>query len=209
MQDRKLYLKIEQNVEVLNTRVYLRDIAKMYSSDSKMVHELNKTEFMVIKEKESTKYMISILKVVELIGKKYPDAEVINMGENDFILSYLLPQKKGKKGEYIKAAIVCLIIAIGSAFSIMTFNTDVSVSDVFDKTYELVIGKGAQSNGVLELSYSIGLPIGICVFFNHFSRKATHNDPTPLQVEMRIYEEEANRAMIKNAAREGKTIDAN
>lgn len=209
MQDRKLYIKVEQNVEVLNKRVYLRDIAKMYSSDSKMIHELNKTEFMLIKEKESTKYMISILKVVELIGKKYPDAEVINMGENDFILSYLLPQKKGRKFEYIKAAIVCMIIAVGSAFSIMTFNTDVSVSDVFDKTYELVMGKGTQSNGIVELSYSIGLPIGICVFFNHFSRKATHNDPTPLQVEMRIYEEEANRAMIKNAAREGKTIDAN
>lgn len=209
MQEKKLYLKVEQNIEVLNTRVYLQDIAKMYSSDAKMVKDLNKTELMVIKAKENTKYMVSVLKIVEIIGKKYPDVEVINLGETDFIVSYIVPNQKGKKAEYIKAAFVCLIIAIGSAFSIMTFNTDVSVSDVFQKSYELVLGKGAKGNGLVELAYSLGLAIGIGVFFNHFSRKATHNDPTPLQVEMRIYEEETNKALIKNASREGKTIDAN
>ena len=91
----------------------------------------------------------------------------------------------------------------------MTFNTDVSVSDVFTEIYEVVLGQGMESNGIVELSYSIGLPLGILIFFNHFSRKATRNDPTPLQVEMRTYEEDANKAMIKNASREGKTIDAN
>jgi len=33
------------------------------------------------------------------------------------------------------------------------------------------------------------------------------SDPTPLQVEMRIYEEEVNKALIKEASREGNTID--
>ena len=208
MQDRKLYLKIEQNVEVCNSRVFLQDVGKLYSTDKKMVHELNKTEVLVIKSKENEKYMFSILKIIEIIHKKYPDAEVINLGEKDFVLSYVIPGKKRAGWEYCKAALVCLIIGIGAAFSIMTFNTDVSVSDVFDKSYQLFLGDGATSNGIVELFYSIGLPIGICVFFNHFSRKASKNDPTPLQVEMRVYEEEVNKAMIKNSAREGKTIDA-
>lgn len=208
MQDRKIYLKVEQNVEICNTKVFLQDIGKIYSTDKKMMHELNKTEVMVIKSKENAKYMISILKIIETIHKKYPDAEVVNLGEKDFVLSYVIPGKKRAWWEYAKATLVCFIIGIGSAFSIMTFNTDVSVSDVFDISYQLFLGDGATSNGITELCYSIGLPIGICVFFNHFSRKATKNDPTPLQVEMRIYEEEVNKAMIKNSAREGKTIDA-
>lgn len=208
MQEKELYLKIEQNIEVLNKKVYLSDIAKMYSSDSKMVHDLNKTEFMTIQAKESTKYTVSIMKVVEVIEKKYPGCKINNLGELDFIISYVVPDKKGKKWEYAKAIFVAAIIMIGSAFSIMTFNADVSVADIFEKTYKLVLGQEATSNGIVEIAYCIGLPIGIAVFFNHFSKKATRDDPTPLQVEMRIYEEEANKAMIKNASREGKTIDA-
>lgn len=210
MQEKELYIKIEQNIEILNKKVYLSDVAKLYSTDSRMVHDLNKTEFMVIPAKESTKYMVSIMKVIEIIEKKYPGCVVHNLGEQDFIVSYIDPSdKKGKKWEYVKAVFVGGIILVGSAFSIMTFNADVSVADIFDKTYKLVLGKQATSNGIVEIAYSIGLPVGIAVFFNHFSRKATHNDPTPLQVEMRLYEEEANKAMIKNASREGKTIDAN
>lgn len=209
MQDRKLYLKIEQNIEICNKKVFFSDLGTFYSPDAKMVHDIMKTEFLKITAKESTKYCISIMKVVEAIVKKYPDVEVINMGENDFVLSYVIPGKKSQSWEYIKASFVCLIVGIGSAFSIMTFNTDVSVSDVFQKSYELVLGQGAKSNGVVELAYSAGITVGICIFFNHFTRKATHNDPTPLQVEMRIYEQEVNTAMIKNSAREGKTIDAN
>lgn len=209
MQDKKLFIKIEQNIEVCNSKVYLHDVAKMYSADCKMVHELNKTELLQIKAREDMKYTVSIMKVIELIQKKYPNVDIENMGETDFVLSYVHPKKKSQAWQYVKAGFVAAIIGIGSAFSIMTFNTDVSVSDVFTSVYEVVLGEGSKSNGIVELSYSIGLPIGILVFFNHFSRKATRNDPTPLQVEMRTYEEEVNKAMIKNASREGKTIDAN
>lgn len=208
MQEKELYIKVEQNIEILNKKIYLSDIAKLYSTDSKMVHDLNKTEFMTIQAKESTKYMVSIMKVIELISKKYPGCTIHNLGEQDFIISYLTPDKKGKKWEYIKAIFIAMIIMLGSAFSIMTFNADVSVADIFEKTYKLVLGKEASSNGIVEISYCIGLPVGIAVFFNHFSKKATRDDPTPLQVEMRTYEEDVNKSMILNASREGKTIDA-
>ena len=208
MQGQELYIKIEQNTEIRNKKVYLSDVAKLYSTDSKMVHDLNKTELMTIQAKESKKYMVSIMKVIEIIAKKYPNCKVNTLGEQDFIISYEPPGKKGKKWEYCKAVFVALIILIGSAFSIMTFNADVSVADIFDKTYRLVLGKNVTSNGIVEVAYCIGLPVGIAVFFNHFNRKNIENDPTPIQVEMRIYEEETNKALIKNASREGKTIDA-
>ena len=60
---------------------------------------------------------------------------------------------------------------------------------------------------ILELSYCIGLPIGIMVFFNHFNRRKLIMDPTPIHVEMRSYEKQVNEAIIEDASREGKTID--
>jgi stage V sporulation protein AA len=71
----------------------------------------------------------------------------------------------------------------------------------------MVMGEAKQGGSVLEISYAIGLPVGILVFYNHFKRRDIKNDPTPIQVEMRTYEEQMNKAMIKTAAREGKTID--
>ena len=74
---------------------------------------------------------------------------------------------------------------------------------------ELVMGNPATGGSILEISYSIGIPIGIIVFFNHFSKIKINSDPTPLQVQLRLYEQDENTAIIKNASREKKTIDVN
>ena len=60
---------------------------------------------------------------------------------------------------------------------------------MFSEVYRLVMGYEAEGATVLEASYSIGLALGIVVFFNHISSKRLNTDPTPLEVEMRLYEE--------------------
>lgn len=57
------------------------------------------------------------------------------------------------------------------------------------------------------MAYSIGLAIGIIVFFNHIGGRRITKDPTPIEVEMRIYEDDVNNALVETADREGKTID--
>ena len=68
---------------------------------------------------------------------------------------------------------------------------------------------GKESDGVteLEIFYAIGMPIGIMVFYNHIGKKKVTHDPTPIQVEMRKYEQDVDTTFIKNASREGKSID--
>ena len=89
----------------------------------------------------------------------------------------------------------------------MTFNQDASVSDIFGRLQKIITGQEAAGPGLLELGYCIGLPAGIIIFFNHFSHLKMSSDPTPLQVQLRIYEKESNEAVLKAASREGKTID--
>lgn len=101
------------------------------------------------------------------------------------------------------------VVFFGAAFTIMTFNEDVNVSGVFEKIYQMVTGEIKSRGSILEISYAIGMPIGIIVFYNHFKRRDIKNDPTPIQIEMRTYEEQMNKAMLKSSAREGKTIDVN
>jgi stage V sporulation protein AA len=202
-----IYVKAGQNVMVYKKELVLKDVVKLYAADKKRVIKLENEPFYMISEMSQKKTMFSILKVYEAIHRVYPGAEIINIGESDFIVEYKNGPDVNKIKEYLKVAFVCLISFFGAAFTIMTFNEDVSVAAVFDKLYELVLGKTKEGGSILEFFYALGLPIGILAFYNHFRRKESQNDPTPIQVEMRSYEEEINSAMIKNASREGETVD--
>jgi stage V sporulation protein AA len=106
-----------------------------------------------------------------------------------------------------KTIVLCVLIFFGSAFTIMAFNNDISVSEMFAKLYEQIMGVPENGVSPLEICYSIGLAVGICVFFNHVGRKKITPDPTPIQVEMRKYEKDIDTAFIENAERKGHDID--
>lgn len=204
-----LYVKAEQNVAVKKKDLKIKDVATLYSSNTAMVQKLEKEPFYTLSGDCKTLTMFTVTKIYEAIHKVYPKIQIENLGETDFIVEYEPQQKERKWLEGLKTVLVAVIVLIGSAFTIMTFNEDVNVAGVFDRIYHMVTGEVKAGGTILEISYAIGLPIGILVFYNHFKKRDIKNDPTPIQVEMRTYEEQMNKAMIKTAAREGKTIDVN
>ena len=96
----------------------------------------------------------------------------------------------------------------GAAFAIMTINNDVDLTKVLGQIHYVVPGEASDGFTILELSYSLGLAAGIAIFFNHFSRWKLNTDPTPLEVEMRLYEDNINRTVISNHGREESGGDA-
>lgn len=210
MKEEIIYIKAEQCVTVSNKKVFVEDVAKLYGENKNLVKELSSLLFLTVKEKETDKDLcISVLKIMETIHSYAHGVEVVNIGETDFVLEYRVPRTKRKGLEYIKTGVVVLAAFFGAAFSIMTFNTDVSVEDLFSKIYQLVLGNTGEGRHIVEISYAIGLPVGILVFFDHFTKKHLRDDPTPLQVQMRTYEADKAKAKIKTASREGKAIDSN
>lgn len=206
-----LYVKIEQNIPVVKKTITFKDIATFYCTNKSLVQDLEKEIFYTLPNDAPQKNMFTITKVYEGIHKHYPNLKIENLGERDFVVDYEPPNKreKSKKFEYFKTIIVSVIIFFGAAFTIMTFNEDVSVGDVFDNVYELVMGTKKSGGSIIEIAYAIGLPVGIFVFYNHFRRRKIKDDPTPIQVEMHTYEEQVNKALIARASREGHTIDSN
>lgn len=206
-----LYIKIEQNIPVAKREITFRDLGTLYCTNKKVVQKLENTTFYTLPNDTPQKNMFTIAKVYEVIHQTYPNIQIENLGERDFIVDYEKPdsKEKGKTMEYVKTAFVSAIVFLGAAFTIMTFNEDVNVADVFDKVYMLVLGTSKEGGSIIEICYAIGLPIGILVFYNHFRRKKIKDDPTPIQVEMHTYEEQVNKALIAAASREGHTIDSN
>lgn len=205
-----IYINIDKNVLVHNRSVTLGDVASIECTDVGILRKLKQKKiytFPNMNKKKNQLQVFSILKIIQLIHEDYPGVEVQNMGEAAFIIEYV-PRLDPPMGlSYLKTMLLCIVIFFGSAFTIMAFNNDVGVSDVFAKFYQQVMGKESDGFTELEVFYCIGLAFGILVFFNHIGKKKITHDPTPLQVEMRKYEEDIDTTFIENSSRGGSSID--
>lgn len=203
------FLHFEQCRLVNNQRVCLRDVASVYVTNPNIKQKIEALELYVFNDNKKQKKAFSVMKVVRLIGAAYPEVDVTTLGEPDFIVEYK-PQKNKKYAKVFdwgKALFVCFAMFFGAAFTIVTFNKDASVEEVFAMIYRLTEGAERGAPGELEVAYSIGIPIGIILFFNHFLQNKIDSDPTPLQIQMRQYEKDVNSTIIENASREGKKED--
>lgn len=198
-----VYLKIDSNVLVHQKNLIIKDIAQISCSNTSLK---NKILVLKLKEFHLTKpgrYVKSILEVVDAIHTEFPETEIENLGEADFLITYEEKREKNKIVPYLKTAAVSILSFFGAAFSIMTFNNDVDIRGLFADIYQLFTGQTSDGFTVLELSYSFGLGIGIILFFNHFAGKRIETDPTPLDVQMHTYEQDVNQTILSAyAARE-------
>ncbi len=201
-----LYIKIEQANQVSESSVKLGDVVKMECSEQGIVHRLKDEKFLEISQNPGNKTVVSVLTVIQKIHEIYPELEIKNLGEPDFIVG-LKPKETAKPLEIIKVILVCLVIFFGAVFAMMTFNEDVSALDSFRKVYTWVMGTAPEGATILELSYSVGVGVGIVVFFNHFGKKRLTKEPSPVEVEMSGYDKQVYTTVIQHAGRKGQEKD--
>lgn len=200
-----IYLKAKQHNMVYDRKVTLADIGTMECADESVLRQVKQITLHNFPRKNQKSQMefFSVLKVIELIHEKYPNVQVESIGEQDFIVEYLSGLPSPKWIGYVKLAVLCVIIFFGSAFTIMAFNNDVSVTGVFERFYQQLVGAEKPMISQLEISYSVGIAIGILVFFNHVGKRKFSTDPTPIQVEVTKFKQDMDATLIENAERKG------
>lgn len=202
MKEIEVYVQPNLNNLLSSPKARIREVASVFCANAEQQKRIGELVFWRFEREE--KQCFSSLKLVERIAEAIPEAKVTVLGPAEFIVEYVKPAKQCLAWEWGKAFFVTLTVFFGSAFTIMTFNKDASVQEIFQLIYQLA---GKTQGRELEISYSIGLPIGILIFFNHFLKRKMDSDPTPLQIQMRQYEKDAALTILENAKREGKTED--
>ena len=202
-----LYVKADQNVEVRTLDVTLGDVVSVECTNGHVLSKLKTIRLLRVQHNGTHRYVVSVLKIIEKIHDSYPNLEIQHIGAPDVIITYEPMEKKKQVLYWLKTAIICLIAFIGAGFSIMAFNNDVNDPKLFSQVYEQIMGREKQGFTILEATYSVGVVIGILVFFNHFGKKRFSVDPTPIEVEMRLYENDIQTTIIQNYAREEKELD--
>ena len=196
-----LYIQTDMNILIKHPHVYLQDIARLSCSNSKVLNRHRVLPVANLNPDTPGRYTMSVMDLVDLIQKKEPDLDITPLGELSFILTYQPPGKPQMIFEILKVVFISLASFFGAAFSIMTFNTDADVGTLFKQIYQQVTGNVSNGFTILEISYSIGLAAGVLFFFNHFGRKKFSADPTPMQVQMRQYEDNINTTLLEESSR--------
>ncbi len=199
-----VYLKCERNVEVPSEDVHMTDLGSLRCADPVVSAKLKALKVHHFGKGSPGRCVISSLKLVELMEDACPGITVQVLGEPDVLVERV--DVDGKKGPalWLRTALVCLVSFFGTAFTIMAYHNDVGINNVFTEVYRLVMNREPGGLNVLEVSYSLGLALGIIVFFNHVGGRRLTKDPTPIEVAMRNYEEDVDKTLIATASREKK-----
>lgn len=200
-----LYIQTEKNVEVQSPEIYLQDVAKLTCSDSKVLNRNKVRKVFSIPNGAPGRYVISAVDLVHAVAKEEPNVDVTHIGEANLVVTYEKAKHQQKWYSWLKTLLVCMLTFFGGAFSIMTFNTDVDTANLFSKIYTQFTGEIAAGPTILEFTYSVGIGIGVIFFFNHFGKGKLTQDPTPVEVQMRLYEDDVNKTLIADKNRSKKT----
>ena len=202
-----VYIQGDRDVEVTHPDVTLGDILKMECADKSVLPKIKTIRILRFRGGGRKRCVLSVLRIVEAVHEQYPDIEIRNLGETDIIVTYEDQKTPALFWHILKTCFVAAVTFFGAAFSIMSFNNDVDVTKLFGQIYGLVTGQESSGFTVLEISYSVGLTGGILIFFNHFGKKRFTVDPTPMEVQMRLYENDIQTTLVENAERRGDEID--
>ena len=202
-----IYIKGDQNVEVDNPKVSLGELLEIECVNKQLLAKVKTLHIVHLAKQNGQRSVVSVLQIIEKIHEAFPNAEIVNLGAPDIIVTYEPVKQKNLFLYWAKVVVVIAITFFGAAFSIMAFNNDVDVAKLFEQIYKQVTGAPKTGFTVLELTYSLGVIIGILVFFNHFGKKRFSVDPTPMEVEMRLYENDIQTTIIENYSREGQELD--
>lgn len=201
-----IYIKPNEKITITARKiVYLKDVGEIWIPGQSTASLGNLVVYQVPEDTEKT-YLISVIDIIKAITLKFPDATVNNVGEMDILLTYQKQYKQQNKvWLYSKIVFISLILFTGASTSIMSFHSDAQIPKIFQNYYYMFFGEYNDMPLILAIPYTIGLAIGIILFFNHFSKIYVTKDPTPIEIEMTTYEKETNTSIIDALNRKQKS----
>ncbi len=200
-----VYIRMRHRVQMKsNQEIYVKDVAKVIGSDQ-IVGKIENMLLYKVTKKDQNIVIIDFVQLIERIVEELPEIELQAFGPTQTIVEIVHDQKSMNIAFFLA---VWLLLFVGAALAIMNFHEDVSMQIMHQKLYQMITGKMERKPLLLQIPYSIGLGLGMILFFNYFFRKRFNEEPSPLEIEMFNYQQDLDRYVIMNENKESmKRID--
>lgn len=167
--------------------VYLIDAIEILCSQH--VEEAIK-DIVILQAHHNRNHIITAIEVIRLISEKTGVSDIHVIGDGKALIEYKDQRPSNGLVDWLKLTAVALLLMIGSGLAIMYFHADVNMHQVHSNLHYIITGEKSSRPLLISIPYSIGVGIGIAVFFDVFSIGKKRGNPGPLELEIYTYEKE-------------------
>lgn len=189
-----VYVRLRSRIRIQRGRsVKLGDIAHLLASPEEHEARLLELELLRPGPADGNLILIDILQIIPEIRRALPEITVELIGSGHTLVEVVVGSGKPSKSLFI---LVWLLLFFGSALTIMNFHADVNMQEVQIRIVEMITGRRDEHPYLFQLAYSLGIGFGMAVFFNHLFKKKWNEEPTPLEVEMFLYQQNVDKYVV-------------
>ena len=194
MLEKTVYIRLRNRVLVRpHEEVFLKNIAQVIAQDALQLRVYQ------ISDQDRNIIIIDAMQVIAEIAKLDSTIQVQLLGPSQTIVEVVF---KKKKYSFTLFVLAWLLLFFGSMLTIMNFHEDVSMQGVHQRIYRIITGKSVEKPLFFQIPYSIGLGLGMIIFFNHVFKKRLNEEPSPLEVEMFNYQQDLDQYVIMHENKE-------
>lgn len=198
-----IYIQLKNRVTVPQGKgVTLRDVAFLIT-DPEWKEPLYSILLLQPEQSDGNLILIDLLMVIPRIQELLPTADIEPIGEGKTIVQIESPVE-ARKPSMALFMLVWLLLFFGSALTIMNFHADVSMQEVQIRIVEMLTGHRDEHPYAFQVAYSLGIGFGMVIFFNHLFKKKWNEEPTPLEVEMYLYQKNIDHYVVNEEYRKMK-----
>lgn len=188
-----IYIRMRNRVQAhLHDKIRLDVIAQIIAPEA-ILPNLQKLIIHEVTEKDKSIVVIDVMKVISQISQQSLDADIQTIGPAQTIIEVLFKEKGVKLPFFL---LIWFLLFFGSAMAIMNFHDDVSMKSVQEKIYTVITGDEKAKPLLFQIPYSIGLGLGMILFFNHVFQKRINEEPSPLEVEIFNYQQDLDNYVV-------------
>ena len=198
-----IFLKLKNDITAHSNQILLLEDLVNVVAPSAIKDRLKEIEIKRIETKAENSIVIPVLEIIELIKKEFPKAQINQLGTTNIVVDVIVDGQENNKPllsntnpSLIFVSLVGLVLFLGSGMAIMHFHADVNINQVHQEVYRLIMGQENKQPLLLEIPYSLGIACGMIVFFNNFLNYKFDSDPSPLEIEMFLYEDKVNQYAV-------------
>lgn len=166
------------NVNIKN--IYLKDIYAVYPKNKESL--LDNIILRNYKNNNLRYDVIHLGEVIEKINEKLPMVKINFLKADDTVIFF--DSCKKDRTKYIRVAIVSIVVLMGSVMGIMNFHADVNMYASQYKIVDVLTRDSKKYLPYFQIPYSIGIGVGVALFFNKFIPTYSKYEPSPMELKM-------------------------
>ena len=175
--------------------IYLKDIYYIYPKEYE--EKIGNICIITYKEKDSNYDVIHIGEVIDKIKEKLSTAHITFLKTDDVVIFF--NENKKDRTKYLRVLLVSIVVLMGSIMGIMNFHADVNMIHSQSTMVNALTKNPKKYLPYFQIPYSIGIGVGVALFFNKFIPTYAKNEPSPLDLKMKSLNKEIEPHTYLNA----------